>query len=235
MSTFLELCQKTVRLCHIADTGPTAVTGQTGELQDIVDYVIDAWTEIQNRHNNWRWLRRAWTLNTVADDDSYAFGDVTDVDAGAVITRFGHWHADDRDNPPKIFLTSSGNGGERWHIYTPWHWWNTIYAIGPQTSSEPVHITIDPQDNIRVGPPPDGVYTMEGEFFRSAQILAADGDIPEMPTQFHMLIVYMAMQKYGMLESAPEVVAMGNQEGRKIMRQLELNQLPKFRLARPLA
>ena len=235
MSTFLELCVKTRRNCLIPGEGPSDVTTQEGELNELVNYVADAYLDVQNRRSSWRWLRRDFTFNTTAEDGIYEFGDVTDVDAAAVISRFSKWHIDDVENPPKVYLNSAGIGGERWLIYTPWQWFNTIYGIGTQNSGPPVHITIDPQDRIRLGPVPDDIFTITGEFFRSAQILAADDELPEMPSQYHDLIVYLAMQKYGMGEAAAEVVSRGNQEARRILRQLELNQMPQVRLARPLA
>ena len=95
-------------------------------------------------------------------------------------------------------------------------------------------MTIDPQRNLILGPKPDAAYTITGEYQMSAQVLAADGDTPEMPSDYHQLIVYSAMKKYGGFHSAPEVSARGITEGNALMRQLESNQRPEVTLAGPL-
>lgn len=234
---FLKIAQRARQECGIPGTGPSAVTGQTGELKRIVDWCAQAYTDIQNRHLSepcWRWLRHGFTLSTTTDDDTYAYTDATDDTSSAAISRFSHWRLDDCYDPPKIYLTSSGVGTQTWMTWLPWEDFKTIYRRGTQNSSYPIHITVDPQNNLVVGPKPNGAYTINGDFYRSAQELAADGDTPEMPSQFHTLIVYMAMQEYGYFESAPEVLARGKEKAGNMMRDLELNQLPKMRMWEPL-
>ncbi len=237
MSTYLQLCRKVCLECSVAggDTVPTAVTGQVGELDRIVNWVADVWTELQNKHPNWRWMRHGFTVNTVADDDTYAYGDITDTTTSAVITRLGRWWVDDPEDCAKIYLTSAGVGTQGYLTFLPWEHFKSIYRIGTQNSGYPAHITIDPQNRIVLGPKPNGIYTVTGDYQRSAQTLSADADEPEMPAQFHKLIVYGAMEDYGFFESAPEVLARGKSKGLSMLRQLQLNQLPEPRQAPPLA
>ncbi len=59
MATYLKICQDVTRECGIAggaDTSPkpTAVIGQSGELNRVVNWVSDAYTEIQS-DIKWRW------------------------------------------------------------------------------------------------------------------------------------------------------------------------------------
>ena len=233
---YLALCKKVSGECGVAGgyAVPTAVTGQTGELARICNWTAQAYTEVQNKPN-WLWMRHGFTVNTVADDDTYAYGDITDTTTSAVITRLSHWRLNDRRDPPKIYLTSAGVGTQNWMIWVPWEDFKSVYRIGTQNSGYPVHITVDPQNNVVIGPKPNGIYTITGDYQRSAQTLAADADTPEMPSQYHMLIVYRAMEKYGFFESAPEVLQRGREAGDAMMRQLENNQLPGFRMGGPMA
>lgn len=238
MSTFLQLCQATSLECGVAggDTVPSAVTNQTGELDRIVSWVKNAWVEIQNRNNsNWRWMRVGFTVNTVADDDSYAYTDCTDALTSIAIARFKRWRFTDSHDPAKIYLTSSGVGTQTWLTYLDWDDFKAIYRIGTQNSGFPAHISIDPQNKLVLGPKPNGIYTVTGDFVRSAQVLAADATEPEMPSDFHNLIVYEAMQRYGYFESAPEVLSRGKELAGPLRRQLELDQLPMMRLRGPMA
>src|SRR3990167_2151204 len=162
MSTFLQICQNVSRECDISggDTVPTAVTSQSGELQKVVKWVEQAWKELQEKSLDWRWMRSGFTVQTVAGTDSYAYGSVTDTLTVAAITRFSHWRISDDRDPPKIYLTSSGVGTEGWLIYLDWDEFKWLYRKGTQNNGYPAHVTIDPQNNIVLGPKPDGIYTV---------------------------------------------------------------------------
>lgn len=236
-STYLQLCQKAARECLVTQsTGvPAAVTIQTGDLLRIVGYVADAWTEIQNRHPNWRWMRSSFTVNTVASDDSYAYGDCTDTQTAVAIARFSRWWANDKKDPFKCYLQSSGVGTEYWLSYVPWERFKRVYKIGSQTASSPTWVSIDHNNNIRLGPAPNDIFVVGGDYQRSAQVFTADADVHDMPTQYESLIVYETMKKYGAIKNAPEIFSRGEREAAKLMRQLEADQLPRIRMGGPLA
>lgn len=236
MSTFLEICQQTARDVGMAGNGPTTTIGQTGLYGDIVRWVIDSYTEIQNRNGgHWRFLRHEFTLPTVDTVDSYDWTQAIDSTTANPLTRFSEWRVNDSRLPPRIYLTASGVGTQTWMSVAPWSDFQQIYKISNQVDSYPAHVTVDPQDNIVIGPAPNGVYTITGEYFRGPQVLALDADVPEMPLQFHNLIRFYAIENYGYRQSAPEILNRAEKQQRKYMRQLERNQLERFSLARPLA
>lgn len=235
---YLQLCQRVRQECADVGSGPTTVTGQTGLLGRIVSWVADSYTELQNRYAvcpNWRWLRHGFTVDTVADDDSYAYGDVTDTTTSAAITRLSTWRIRDCDDPPNIYLTSSGVGTQTPMTYIDWDTFKYIYKRGTQNASYPIHISEDPHQNLVIGPKPNGIYTVTGDYLRSAQILALDADTPEMPSQFHMIIVYRAMIRYGFREISSEIIDSAREDYRVLLRQLEQHQLDQFKLAGPMA
>lgn len=230
---YLELVNRLRQETNYANTGPVTVSGQIGDHARSVSWVADAYTELQNRHP-WRWLKSDFTITTSSGQSSYSTTEATDTDSAASISRFKEWHIDDPYNPPKIYLSSSGVGTEYWLTYIPWEQYRTIYGIGNQSDSSPSHITVDPRNNIHLGPAPNDEYILSSEYNKSAQILTSDTDTPEMPSAYHMLIVYMAMEDAGYFDVAEEVIARGRQKGRKLLRQLEGNQLPPMRMAGPL-
>jgi len=232
--TFLELAKFLRQECEIPGTGPSTVTGQTGQLKRIVDWTAVAWKDIQNLHTNWRWMRRAFTFNTVADDDSYPYTAVTDVDAAAVISRFGHWWAHDCEDPYLAYLQSGGVGGQYPLIYLPWNDFKWLYRRGTQTASTPAYVSVDHQNNLCLGPKPNGVYVVTGDYQRSAQTLTVDADLPEMPTQYQELIGYFGMQKYGANSVAAEVFTRAQLEAARLLSALRDDQLPRMRLGEPL-
>jgi len=141
-----------------------AVTNQTGELNRIVNWMIQVWKEIQNRHTDWRWMRSRWTLNTVAATDTYAGTSATDEISGLAVTRFARWLLfDDRGAPNvKIYLQSAGKGTERWMSYLDWSSFREIYKRGIVPNAPPAHYTLDPQNNLVFGPASDAIYIASG-------------------------------------------------------------------------
>lgn len=234
---FLQLCAEVQRECDIAGTEIAAVTNQVGDLNRVVNWVKQAWNEIQRRSTRWRWMRSTFSVNTVVGDDTYAGTDCTDTRLAAAVTRFKRWwHLDDNGySNVKIYLQTAGVGTERWLSYMPWAEFRARYKVGTQNNAAPAHYTIDPQNNLVLGPKPDAVYVVSGEFQLSQQELAVETDIPEMPVDFHSAIVFLAMQKYAGFESAPEVMSRGVVEGNRVIRQLEADQLPQWGSAGPLA
>ena len=214
------------------------MTSQSGLYLDMVTWVASAWTDIQTDHNGrWAWLRKDWTLNTTASDGIYEYGDITDVEDAAAITRFSDWRIKDKYNPPKIYLTSGGLGSERWLVYRSWDPFNLVFGVGTQNDGAPVFITEDPQQRIQFGPVPGDIYTVTGEYYRGPQTLATNSDTPECPAQFHMVIVYRAMMDYAFNEVAPEILSRAERRYDELYARLETNQAESvrgFRTARSL-
>lgn len=236
MSTYLQLFQKAKRDCRITGAAPTSVSGNTGVLDRLANWLTDVYVELQNRAE-WRWLRHEFTLPTVADTSTYAYTACTDVETAATIDRFSHWWAHDLEIPYKIYRQSTGVGGEYWLSWTPWEYYRSVYRVGSNTTATgiPALVSVDLLDRLVLGPTPDAVHILTGDYQLSAQTLSLDADIPEMPVQFHDLIVYLAMQKYGMIEGSSEVLMQGQTDGNRMMRQLELNQGSVIRLGGPMA
>ena len=195
---FLQLAQRARQECGMAGTGPSTVVGQLGDLKRIVDWTASAWDDIQGRHNNWRWMRSLFTIDTTASVDSYAYGSFTDSRLTGVITRFNHWWLEDEYGNSNVYryLTSGGVSGQTYMVPISWASYRDLYKLRVQSNGIPHYVTVDPQNKLVIGPPPDGIYTISGEYQMSNQSLAADGDIPEMPVQYHMLIVYEVMKRY---------------------------------------
>ena len=239
--TYIQLCRRTRQECGIpaaSNSIPSAVTGQAGELQKIVDFVAQAWVEIQNKHDSWRWMRRAFTVTTTTDQSEYASTACTDTTDVAAISRFKRWLISDDTGYPtfSIYATASGVAAQQWLIYLPWGKFRSIYRFGTQTSGSPVHISITPAGKFALGPAPDSTgYTVGGDYQMGAKTLAADGDTPDMPGDFHMCIVYEAMKKYAGFESAPEVWDRAKSEGGPLMWALERDQLPEITVGGAIA
>lgn len=236
--TFLELAQRTASECSTSLTGPSAVTNQTGRLGQIVNWANTAWIEVQTRHDDWLFMRSSFTVNTTSSDGTYAYGDCTDTNASAAISAFRDWCGKtDKswDVPMKIYLTSAGIGTQTTLQFLAWGDFDALYLRGSPTDSYPCHWSRDPAGNLRLGPKPDGIYTVTGDYMKAATLLEGDSDEPEMPGEQRMAIVYGAMMKYGRYNAAPEVFSDGQAGFKRIMQELRRTQRPPNDEGGPLA
>lgn len=233
---YIQLAQRLGRECDVPGGAPLAIAGQVGESRRLVDWIASAYDEIQGKHRNWQWLRSEFSVNTVAGTDAYASSSITDTVVGGTI-RFRSWWPFDSNGRSnvKIYLQSAGVGTERWLPWLPWANFRALYKLGTQNNGQPAHFTIDPRLKLVIGPKPDAVYVVSGEYQRGPQTLASDTDTPEMPVSFHMLIVYEAMLKYAGFDAASEVFQRAAMEGGRLWRQLELDQLPAVTIGEPMA
>lgn len=217
MSTFLELCQSMRQEAGISGSGPSAVTGQTGMLKKVVDWVALAWLDIQDSRSDWLWMNQEFTFQTIASTGNYTAASLS-------ITDFGEWERDSF----RIYLTSGGVAGESELQWIDYDTWRSVYGIGTQTESEPHCFTIKPNKSIQLAPIPDGIYTVSGDYRQASVTLAANGDTPGMPSRFHRLIVYKALMYYGANEGAPEVYADAQEKYRVLRNALIRDQTPEL-------
>ena len=229
--TFLQLCARLRQEVSGSGTGPSTTVGQTGELGRIVSWIATADEDIQRLENEWLFMRSGFTVNTVADTAAYAYTACTDTTSSATITAFRNWVKDSF----KIYLSSTGVAGEGAIDYIDYQTWYEIYNTGSQTSSRPLHFTIAPDMSIKLGPAPSAVYRVSGEYGKAVTTLAANADVPQYPSEYHMLPVYRAMMKYGRYTGAAEVYQDGKNEYDRMMNEMELTQLPEILLGGPLA
>jgi hypothetical protein len=222
---FLELCQRTRSEAGISGVGPASTTNQVGELKRLVDWVSTAYEDIQLSRTNWMWMRKTFQFNTTANDEDY-----TAAEAG-IASRFAMWDVDSI----RIYQTSIGVSNEFSIPFLDFSNFRRIYQTGSQSAGTPICFSIAPDLKLLLGTKPDGVYTVTGEYWQSTQTLANDSDIPELPTDYHMLIVWQALEYYGFYESAAEVVSRAQKQIRRYKNRLELNQLPDMMMARPLS
>ncbi len=231
--SFLTLCSDLRQETTDSGTGPTTVVSQTGELGRFVKWIKDAWTEIQQEREDWLWMRKSFTCPTVASTGAYAYTACTDTVTTVAIARFARWYTGQFDW--KCYLTSTGVSGEYFLQWMEWDDFRRLYRIGTQTDGPPAYVSMDPTQKFVLGPAPDAVYTVSGDYQIGPQIMAADADIPEMPTRFHNLIIFEAMAKYGGNRVAPEAMLRAVAEGGRLRSALEMNQLPAMSYGPALA
>lgn len=219
--TLLELINRARVECGVsgAQTPLTTAQSLTGESLRIAQWVISAWDDIQTAKGDWQWMRETVEFDTVAQQQFY-----TPTQAGIGST-FGNWKRD------SFRLSTDGQAyaDEQVISYMDYTTFRNLYMYGAMrtTYQRPVVFSVSPSDkSFGLGAIPDAVYVVSGEYYTTPVTLSADADEPAAPSRFHMAIVYRAMMFYGGFESAGEVYARGEQEFKRAMSRMEVDQLP---------
>ena len=235
---FLEIVQALRRESTDSGTGPSTVVGQSGDLGRFVAWIDQAHQEIQQERDDWLWLRRNFTVNTVSGTDSYAYTDCTDSTTATTIARFARWYEGyDVSGFPyfSAYLNATGVGDQQSLLSIDWDTFRRLYKFGTQNNARTSHVAVGPDLKFYLGPKPDAVYTVGGTFQLGPQILALDADTPEMPSRFHALIWLEGLSRYGGNRVAPEAMLRAASEGGRLRSALEIDQLPAMSFAEPLA
>lgn len=217
---YLELCVRARQEAGVSGSGPTTVTGQTGKLEKIVNWVQQAWIEIQLMRPNWLFMHAEFSFPTVAATRDYLAADVS-------ITDLKLWDT----GSFMIYETALGESDQNQLVYLPYSQWRSTYRIGmgDRDDARPQYFTIMPDNSVRMEPRPDKIYTIEGEYKKSSQVLALDADeLTGFPDDFHMLVVWQALKTYGHFENAPEVLEEAETNFDNLLYRLEIEQLPVF-------
>lgn len=229
--TFLELVNAARRECG-ANNGNSPLLSLGGVLSyentRFKSWVNEAWREIQRKHRQWGFMERDFSFNTTVGVQQY-----TAATLSTPIASFANWKRDSF----RIYVTATGFSDEQILGLEDLQVFRNLYVFGTNRTLQqrPVLFAIDTQKRILLGPVPDLVYTVVGQYYKAADDLVADGEEPAFEDEFHDLIVYKVMQKYGMYEAASEVLARGETEGGRLMAQLEADFLPKITFGPTLA
>ncbi len=232
---YLAIVNRGITECGVSG-GPIATTaGQVGSIQRVINWIGDAWTEIQTEHDDWIWMRSSNILGAgasfvpLAGIPSCPLGTGPGT-VGIAVDSFGKW---DRETF-RCYTTTVGFINEIFLDEIPYDVWRDAYMLGAMRTvqTRPVAIAVGPDQSLNVGPPSNGLYTVTGDYFVAPSVMSLDTDVPiGLPLRFHMLIVYKAMMKYAGYESAQEVYARGSMEYNLMFAQLEAVRMPMISFA----
>lgn len=225
---FLALCQRTREICGVSGTGPASVLNQTGEMLRVVNWVADAWREVQ-MWQPWGWMVGDFSFTTTANKREYTPADVGLADQL-------NWHLDTF----RCYLTSAGVAGEQFLVDVDYDWYRDVYQFGSMNTraDRPIQFAIKPENQaIVLGPMPDAAgYTIYGKYQKSPHTMSGNADNPDgLQEQYHMMIVYRAAMKYAMYENAPEVLADARSNFQFLLARLQDDWLPDLEIGGPLA
>jgi hypothetical protein len=213
---FLQLCQRLAHEAGVNGPGPTTVVGQNGslELGRIVNWTNDAWLNIQGRRLwSWMWTNAALTLTA---------GNSTI--AGAL--------APERYDTDSAYY-ADGSATGRWLQYLPWDEFRHDYRV-LGTVDGITAWTVRPDNTLVFNAAASVDRTITIERWANPTSMAADTDIPGLPEDLHMLIVWRGLIKYAGFDEAGVQRSVAVEEHNQLWSALVSRCLPQMRLGGPL-
>lgn len=224
--SFLQMVQRLRQESATSGSAPATVVNQTGDMKKLVDWISTAWMDIQNEKTDWFFMRQPIAFNTVPGQQVY-----TAEQCG--IASFGNFKRDSF----RFYRVSTGYGSELCLPFMLYDDFRDVHLFGSNRAriQLPLNFSLDPSKNFVIGPTPDDVYTVNGEGFAQPTELVLDTDRPTMPPQYHMAIVWLALQYYATSEAAPEMLGRGENNYNRLMNRLYKDQAPEIVQANALA
>ncbi len=215
MSTFIELARGVRSKVGMQGTGPASVS-VSGAEADIVSAVKDAWVDIQNTRPDWRWMRSRVSFSTTADTSTYTLADIF---TGSY--RHKLWRKD------TAYATVDGKKRRlRFIEYDTF-----VYRHNNDTTTSHIsEYTIRPEDDALILNTPDATYPVIIDYQKSPQILSLDVDIPELPSYYHLLIEYAAVEKYCAAVGSHNIYQQYASQHVEMWGQVTRTHLPKLKM-----
>ncbi|MBQ1784633.1 MAG: hypothetical protein II007_13385 [Gammaproteobacteria bacterium] len=186
---FLQLCQAVVREAGLSGNGPATVVNQTGMLGRIVAWVADAWADIQRERTDWRFLWRVSNAALVIGKQLYTYADLGAADAARISA---------------IYLIRDGQR----HRLDGCLCDERVAILNRTNTGMPAAFVELPDRTVLFDALPDAAMSVEVEYYRKPQVLAANGDVPLVAEQYHRAIVQRALIAYAAFDEAQTLLQM---------------------------
>lgn len=192
--TFLELVQRLQTRTGTGGSDVAQVVGNIGDLRRLVNYVQEAWTEIQAKRRDWSFRFGEFSVACALGSQTYNIQTLL----GTTIERAGTLLL-------TLEETGVANTKTRVELFD-YGFFEDIYSVRDVGTGRPTACAFLPNfKQVKFNVILDKNYTLKGKYELQNQTLAANGDVPTLPEQYHMAIFERALMKWAEFEEAAGV------------------------------
>jgi len=220
MATVIELVRTLRLLSGMQGTGPTTIVDAQGVEQVLVQFVKDAYTDIQNLRVEWTHLENSRTFSTVAGKSTYTYLEI-----------FGTATPNFKKANLQSFIITDSNGKKYYLRYLDPEVFEARYLNDTGIQGLPTEFTIDTAaQTMTFKSVPRGVFSVKFRYWEKPEVLTSDTQTPKLPSHFHNLILYKALSKVAVYLNAPHLYQEYAAETAKMEGQLMRMNLKKKRM-----
>lgn len=220
--TFLEICKRVRQECGVSGDGPASVSGQVGIYKKIVDWVTAAHEEIQLKHNNWRFDWGTVTATLSDGVETYQPNDVWSLNAR-------NWDFDSM----YVYRTAEGPTSRTWLSRLDYNQYRQVRV--PSVTGRPTYVSWAPNKALSFYPLPSSGLTLVADYWMEPMVMSANTDVPRIPSEHHMAIVWRAVMFWAASEENPALFQSARDNYQSVMNKLEQLELEGPFHAEPLA
>lgn len=195
---FIEIVRRVKLESGRLTAGPASVSSASGRDLMIVNWVRDAWRQLQEMPRSWAWKRKTASDLPILQG-FYSYGP-----AALGIDDHGDWAPEDDSYRPRVYEAATPSS------YTLLRWvsYSTFQAafLRPGTApGMPQYWSESPAGDFLLGPVPDRNLMLSVDYYDAPQDLSIDTDIPALPERHHTVIVWRALEEVAKFDAAPEL------------------------------
>lgn len=224
---YLALCQRFYRESGESFSKPDTVDGATGYDALVTGWINQTWLDIQKdrrARGRWKWAWREWSMTIGPSSRDYVLPTPTGAKVPIAVIA-----------PDSLTIEPQGAPGQVQPLRAQ-DWFDMRRETRVVKTGRPARFAELENGKLRFDRLPDANYTVRGEGWLGPWLLTKNTDEPDMPGEYHMLIVYQALLDYGRWESAGEQYRAAEVAAARLWRQLLQQQAQPVRVGRrPLA
>lgn len=206
---FLQLVNQTKLELGVEGAALVTVSSQTGMPGKLVSWVAQADSYIQALHFDWDFLWKQFAVSTQIGISAYSRP-----------SDLGLW---DRES---FWLDYSLATSTKLRVFEYRKYRDQIRP-GVKTNARPTVVTIKPDKNLVLDPPPDAVYSMTADYWQKPVVMADSTDTSLIPEQYHRVIIARAKLFYAEEEEVATLRQDALAEYLEQLDKLEAHQLPE--------
>ncbi len=211
---FLDIVNRISKLSGMQGRVNSTVNNNTYQ-STLIEIAKVAWTDIQTKRKDWYFLEASTSFYIDENGEDYP----VDTALGAPGQRFSHWDKD------RVYWVN-----KKLRYYT--NDWYYRKNVDNTTRINPDYFTVQNKDNTLSFNKVDGQYPITANYYKSAQELYLDTDVPDMPDEYHNIIVYKAISEMGSLIGTGNLIQRYEQKYASMFGDLMRAQLPSKDLKR---
>lgn len=239
--TFQQLCQTVNQFLRAGNNVAFgSVATPVNQLQtDIIYFVNQAWQQLQNDHPSWLWMRdRMNGFALTATQRTYTLANLQTGRANyrnfLPMNAANYRYCLMADSNPPI-----GTQPTQMPVYfIPYQEWRGYWDRTPRPTGQPVRLTEFPDFSLQLDPTPNNApsgspWALYFDYRTTNTVLAADADKPNMPADYHDILVWWAIDLYCRTRSnSSPLAAEAKAEVKRQRDRLAAYQLPEITLGR---
>lgn len=214
---FLSLCKRLRQEAGYSGSGPASVTGQTGEAKRVVDWINDAWLDIQVMRGDWRFMLEPFLVTLNSGDSQVTLS-----------TNY-------KSMLKKTVIVKRANGALSFPGLLTEEEMRALKRENTETPSYPRYVSVDSAGLMTVFPSCNETVTIAGDYYVKPSEMSENTDIPRLPEEYHLAIVWKALMSAGGFDEAGNTWQRGNNKFTQMLNAINGTQLPGIKLGGPLA